>query len=167
MPPAGSSSRIDLRVEHQDLRELDELLLAVGQRVRPLVAEAPHADELQQLLGRPASAPLTAICVSWPSENVRSTATTFSSTVISRNSRVIWKVRPRPRCARSHDGSPSIRSPSSQISPESARIVSSIRLKIVVLPEPLGPIRPVIEPSGTANEAPSTALTPPKRFVRP
>src|SRR3954465_1112180 len=40
-----------LRVEHQDLRELDELLLAVGQRARLLVAVAAHADELEQLLG--------------------------------------------------------------------------------------------------------------------
>ena len=44
-------------------------------------------------------------------ENDRCAATTFSSTVISRNSRVIWKVRPIPRWARFHDGRPSIRLP--------------------------------------------------------
>ena len=42
-----------------------------------------------------------------------------------------------------------------------------IRLKAVVLPEPFGPTSAVIEPSGTANEQSSTAVTPPKRFVRP
>ena len=46
-------------------------------------------------------------------------------------------------------------------------MVPPIRLKIVVLPEPFGPISAVIEPSGTANDAPSTARTPPKRISRP
>ena len=59
-----------------------------------------------------------------------------------------------------------MRRPSSRISPDSARIVSSIRLNRVVLPDPFGPIRPVIEPSGTVKEAPSTAFTPPKWRLR-
>ena len=101
-----------LRVEHQDLRELDELLLAVGQRPARWSRKARMPDELQQLLGRPASAPLTAMCASCDDrEAPAATATTFSSTVISRNSRVIWNVRPSPRCARAQDDRPSIRSP--------------------------------------------------------
>src|SRR5215210_707218 len=40
-----------LRVQHQDLRQLDELLLAVGERGCPNVAVLAHADELEQLLG--------------------------------------------------------------------------------------------------------------------
>ena len=39
-----------------------------------------------------------------------------------------------------------------------------MRLKTVVLPDPLGPMSAVIEPSGTANEQSSTARTPPKRL---
>ena len=39
------------RVEHQDLRQLDELLLPEGQRGRPLVGEGPHPDEVEELLG--------------------------------------------------------------------------------------------------------------------
>ena len=50
-----------------------------------------------------------------------------------------------------------MRRPSKQTSPSSARIVPPIRLKAVVLPEPFGPIRPVIVPSSTVNEQPSTA----------
>ena len=43
----------------------------------------------------------------------------------------------------------------------------SIRLNAVVLPDPFGPMSAVIEPSGTTNEQPSTARTPPKRFSSP
>ena len=40
-------------------------------------------------------------------------------------------------------------------------------LKIVLLPEPLGPIRPRISPWATLNETLLTAVKPPKRFIRP
>jgi len=40
-------------------------------------------------------------------------------------------------------------------------------LKIVLLPEPLGPIRPTISPFSTPNDTPLTAVKPPKRLVRP
>ena len=40
-----------LRVEHQHLRQLDELLLAVGESSRLLVPERAHPDVLQELLG--------------------------------------------------------------------------------------------------------------------
>ncbi len=42
-----------------------------------------------------------------------------------------------------------------------------IRLTIVLLPEPFGPIRPRISPRATARSTPSTARTPPKCLVRP
>ena len=61
-------------------------------------------------------------------------------------------VRPRPRPAAGRSARRRTRS-----SPASARMVPSIRLNSVVLPEPLGPISAVIEPSGTVNEQPSTA----------
>ena len=80
---------------------------------------------------------------------------------------MIWNVRPSPRWARRYGASPSIRRPSNQTSPEFGVMVPSIRLNAVVLPDPLGPISAVIEPCGTVNEQPLTALTPPKCFVRP
>src|SRR5215208_3864571 len=40
-------------------------------------------------------------------------------------------------------------------------------LKMVVLPAPLGPIRPAIDPRGTNMSMLSTATRPPKRLVRP
>ena len=42
-----------------------------------------------------------------------------------------------------------------------------MQLKQVVLPAPLGPISPLIEPRSTSNVAPSTATWPPKRLTRP
>src|SRR5829696_5316572 len=98
---------------------------------------------------RLASRPDTASVFKRRTWKPRSGATTFSSTVISRNSRVIWKVRPSPRWARCQGGFPSIRRPSNQTSPACGAIVPPIRLKTVVLPDPFGPISAVIEPSGT------------------
>src|SRR5688500_2412041 len=40
-------------------------------------------------------------------------------------------------------------------------------LKSVVLPAPLGPIRPKISPCATESETSSSAVNPPKRFVMP
>ena len=39
------------------------------------------------------------------------------------------------------------------------------QLNRVVLPAPFGPMSPVIDPSGTVNETPSTARWPPKALV--
>src|SRR5512132_3898293 len=40
-------------------------------------------------------------------------------------------------------------------------------LKIVLLPEPFGPIRPRISPFSTLNDTLLTAVKPPKRFTNP
>ena len=42
-----------------------------------------------------------------------------------------------------------------------------MQLKQVVLPEPLGPMRPRISPGLTSKETPWRARKPPKRLVRP
>ena len=47
-----------------------------------------------------------------------------------------------------------------------ARVPESM-LKIVLLPEPFGPIRPRISPCSTANDTLLTAVNPPKRLVEP
>src|SRR5437016_12371123 len=62
----------------------------------------------------------------------------------------------------------SSRRPSSKrIRPAVAGWRPVIRLKRVVFPEPLGPMRPTISPSSTRSARSCTARRPPKSFVRP
>ena len=43
----------------------------------------------------------------------------------------------------------------------------AMQLKIVLLPDPFGPMRPRISPSETSNDTSLTAVKPPKRLVSP
>src|SRR5947209_20383333 len=61
---------------------------------------------------------------------------------------------------------PPISEPSSRIEPEVGRSAPAIRLKIVLLPEPLGPISPRISPLRSSNETRLTARNPPKLLLR-
>ena len=51
--------------------------------------------------------------------------------------------------------------------PASGRSTPEIRLSTVVLPEPFGPIRPMISPCATAKPRSLTATSPPKACRRP
>src|SRR5262249_32413537 len=51
---------------------------------------------------------------------------------------------------------------SSMLGPLSGRSAPATRLMVVVLPEPLGPIRPTISPRRSSAENSSTATMPPK-----
>ena len=57
--------------------------------------------------------------------------------------------------------------PSNEIDPADGGNVPDSMLKIVLLPEPLGPIRPRISPWSTLNDTLLTAVKPPKRFTSP
>src|SRR5713101_6099336 len=61
---------------------------------------------------------------------------------------------------------PAISEPSSRIEPAVGRIAPAIRLKIVLLPEPLGPIRPRISPFLSSKDTRFTARNPSKLLVR-
>src|SRR5712692_5137087 len=67
-----------------------------------------------------------------------------------------------PRAAMRLGGSPSIRSPPSTMRPRDGRNRPEMTLSSVVLPAPLGPIRPCTSPAETWTAAPSSARTPPK-----
>ena len=54
--------------------------------------------------------------------------------------------------------------PSKLIEPLSIGCVPTIELNNVVLPEPLGPIIPTIDPCATCKEISTLAFTPPKDF---
>src|SRR2546423_502741 len=62
---------------------------------------------------------------------------------------------------------PAISAPSNSIEPAVGTSVPESMLKIVLLPEPFGPIRPRISPSSTWNETFATAVKPPKRLTSP
>ena len=61
--------------------------------------------------------------------------------------------------------SPAISRPWKRIEPAFGLSAPAIRLKIVLLPDPFGPIRPRISPSPTAKPTSLTAVKPPKRLV--
>src|SRR5690349_15148307 len=57
--------------------------------------------------------------------------------------------------------------PSNLIDPAVGGKVPDSMLKIVLLPEPFGPISPTISPWSTLNETLLTAVKPPNRLTRP
>src|SRR3954453_3730444 len=86
---------------------------------------------------------------------------TLSRTVSEPNASRRWKVRPIPRRARRCTGSRVMLRPSKRTVPWLGFWSPLITLKQVVLPAPLGPIRPVIRPASAVKAAWSTAVTPP------
>jgi len=91
----------------------------------------------------------------------------FSRTVNCGKTRMFWKVRATPwwvmRCA----GSRTRSRPSKRTDPVVGRRTPEIRLNTVVFPAPFGPTRLTISPSLTSTSKRSTAVSPPKRRVKP
>src|SRR5437879_11890343 len=71
----------------------------------------------------------------------------------------LWMMR--------YGGARAISSPSNRIDPAVGSSGPDSMLKIVLLPEPFGPIRPRISPCSTRNDTLLTAVKPPKRFTNP
>ena len=88
---------------------------------------------------------------------------TFCRTVSDGKSARFWKVRPMPSPAMRCGGSSRIDCPWNWMLPEEGVYKRERQLNSVVLPAPLGPIRPTILPASTSNETPSSATMPPKR----
>ena len=72
---------------------------------------------------------------------------TFSNTVMSGIIFTCWKVRAMPRRKISREGRPLMVSPRNCTAPEVSGSTPVMRLKVVDLPAPLGPIRPTIWPA--------------------
>src|SRR5260370_22911469 len=72
-----------------------------------------------------------------------------------------------PRLMMRCGGGPAISCPWTLIEPAVGGNGPESMLKIVLLPEPLGPIRPRISPGSTLNETLLTAVKPPKRLTKP
>ena len=63
-------------------------------------------------------------------------------------------------------GMPAISTPSNLMEPEVLSNAPASILKMVLLPDPLGPISPRISPLSTAKSTLSTAVNPPNRLVK-
>src|SRR5581483_7739656 len=72
-----------------------------------------------------------------------------------------------PACATRYAGSPPISALRKRTEPALGLSAPAIRLKVVLLPEPFGPIRPRISPSATSKETFLTARKPSKLLVSP
>ena len=83
------------------------------------------------------------------------------------NGRGSWKLRASPKCVRLCAGAPSMTFPSKRTVPVSLCNVPQMQLTSVLLPEPLGPMRPNRSPGATSRSMPSSAMKPPKRLERP
>src|SRR5579875_2292222 len=90
----------------------------------------------------------------------------FDLTSSDSNSWTRWKVRPRPSRARSEGLAPVTSTPCSTILPPDGRTRPEHALKILVLPAPFGPTRPVIMPALTYRVTLLTASAPPYLMVR-
>src|SRR5690606_32360642 len=84
-----------------------------------------------------------------------------------RKGRGIWKVRASPSLQMRYGGRPPTSRPSSRTDPSVGANSPAMTLNVVLLPEPLGPIRPRISPSASSKERFLTAVNPPKRLVSP
>src|SRR5712692_5159155 len=62
---------------------------------------------------------------------------------------------------------PAISRPAKRIEPALGTSAPASMLKMVLFPEPFGPISPRISPGSTANDTWLTAVKPPKRLVSP
>src|SRR6201996_3771479 len=91
----------------------------------------------------------------------------FSRTEILPNGWVIWNVRTMPAAQMRCGARPVMSRPSKEIRPASGRWKPAMAANSVVLPAPLGPIRPTISPAFTVSDAWSTAFRPPKALERP
>lgn len=87
--------------------------------------------------------------------------TMFSRTERSLSSRVIWNVRLIPSRVTLCGIHPVISVSPNVTVPPSGGTMPLITSNAVVLPAPLGPMRPVIDPSTTSKEQARTASTPP------
>src|SRR6056297_53304 len=91
----------------------------------------------------------------------------FSSTDMRASALVSWKVRTMPLRATRWAGTPARSSPLNVQRPWSGVSNPVSRLNRVVLPAPLGPIRPVMSPAGISRWSTSTAVRPPKDRCTP
>ncbi len=99
---------------------------------------------------------------------MRSRASAITSrTVMALNSRTFWNERTSPRRARASGASEVTSSPNALTVPAEGVTNPEMASKRVLLPAPLGPMKPTISPPPTARLTSLSASTPPKRTPSP
>ena len=175
-PGRGLVEQQKLGLRGQRAGDLEQPLLAVGERARLRVRRRPRARRSRAARGRaPRPRARPAAC-----SRVRSKADrtpplvcrwqptlTFSSTERFWNSCTSWKVRTRPDAAICSGGRAVMSSPANTMRPAFGVWKPEMRLNSVVLPAPFGPITAVTPPSATSRSMASTATSPPNRRVTP
>ena len=159
---------------HQGTAELQQLALTAGERAGVVTGKAAEADQVEQF------ARLLANLALAPRQTPRP---------VERRSQLLLPVHAgqhhvlQHRHAGQHPrdlegahqagrgqrvGRPAVAAPAVEMDRAALRgRKPEMRLNIVVLPAPLGPMSPVIEPDATSNEASLTATTPPNRLLTP
>src|SRR5262245_56418702 len=92
---------------------------------------------------------------------------TFSSVVALGRMLVIWYERAMPFCEMRSGGNPVMSSPLKRIRPAEGRSTPVRQLKKVLFPAPFGPMMARISPRWISKLTLSSAVSPPKRTVRP
>ena len=151
----GLVEQHELGVAHQDRGELQQLLLSVGELAGGLSARSASPNSSRTSFARSRSAAVTS--------RRRTTATGLLDrdghvleSVRCAKTRGCWKVRVSPR--RHRVGSGRRRRGRRRRRAGVGTQVPRDMLKTVVLPDPFGPIRAVMVPSGTTKEQSATAV---------
>ena len=150
------------RACRQRTSELDALLVDIGQlpaeKVRA-IRRVPPARAARRYLASPSPGAAGSLPNILP-------IMTFSRVVMPGRTRTSWNVRAMRMRQISNERAPMISSPWKWIDPESGGSSPVMRLRTVVLPEPFGPIRPVMPPDGTSKERSRTATRPPNALLK-
>ncbi len=172
-PAIGSSSMTSSGLDHEGAGHLEQLALAAGQAAGEVVALGVEL-EARRAARRPGSV-LASSCAApaagrtgrarMLSPAARCAPSSMLSSTVSRDSALVsWKVRTMPARATLCGAAPLRAScRRSATSPASGWSNPVSRLKKVVLPAPLGPIRAVMAPRWISRWSTSTAVRPPKR----
>ena len=155
MPAAGSSSSSSRGPRGQGQRQLEQPLLAIGQRLGQLVGAGAAARRSRSSPGLPAQ---PRFLPRWRGRRSRASSSPAGRAGAGRSARSPARcsrrtrsssgsVRTRPRPAMRSGARPVMCWPSKRIAPAVGRMKPVMTLKAVVLPAPFGPIRLVTWPS--------------------
>ena len=156
---AGLVEQHQPRRRHERHRDVDELLLAVGQASRRQVRDVREAEVLDHLVGVP---PEAGVGRGEQPAGQRALELLRGDDQVVAHRQLAEHLQRLERAADAAPASssgdmPVMSSPQNSTRPAVGLIWPRMLLKSVVLPEPFGPITPTISPGPTESDTPSTA----------